>query len=92
MGSHLVGDDMACLLRTINEHTMLACSRNAVVSLDLAQPVPRNLDYFFESIHFNETVAQIREDAAPLRQANDETGATGAKKRWAARTDVKFSE
>jgi hypothetical protein len=37
MGSHPLGDDMARLLGTINEHTMLTCSRNAVACLDLAQ-------------------------------------------------------
>jgi hypothetical protein len=55
MGSRLLGDDMARLLGTINEHTMLTCSRNAVACLDLAQRVPRNLDYFFDAIHFKNT-------------------------------------
>jgi len=54
----LRGEDSANLLDQLNERTMDVCRREQIRCLDLAGKMARTFEYFYDSVHFNESGAR----------------------------------
>jgi lysophospholipase L1-like esterase len=45
-------------LETLNRRLLETCARRGLKCIDLEKEIPRSLDYFYDSVHFNEAGAQ----------------------------------
>jgi hypothetical protein len=46
-------------MEALNQRLMSVCNERAWKCIDLANRVPRSLDYFYDSVHFNEAGAEF---------------------------------
>ncbi len=53
------GETSARLLEILNVQLLAACQTNNLTCLDLAAVIPRDLDHFYDSVHFNERGAEL---------------------------------
>ena len=46
-------------LEALNQRLLSVCKKRSWKCIDLASKVPRSLDYFYDSLHFNEPGAEL---------------------------------
>jgi lysophospholipase L1-like esterase len=45
-------------LEKLNKRLLETCARRALICVDLESRIPRTLEYFYDSVHFNEAGAE----------------------------------
>jgi hypothetical protein len=50
--------EQAQALETLNRHLLETCARRHLKCIDLEKRIPRSLDFFYDSMHFNEAGAE----------------------------------
>jgi lysophospholipase L1-like esterase len=76
----MTSGEAARTLETLNLRLMSACQERGWRCIDLASKVPRSLDYFFDSVHFNEAGAEFV--AKEVGQFLSRIERTGAPAEW----------